>query len=75
MAEWKGTGKVSFNTFNTSSSVAARDVVWKDGWHEVKCEVADAGGGAGDVRVRYWVDGKEVVEQGGKGYVGKELYL
>lgn len=76
MAEWKGSGKISFNTFNTSSVVAARDVNYSDAgkWHEIRCEVKSVGG-AGNVEVKYWMDGKEVVTQWGKGYVGKELYL
>lgn len=76
MAEWKGSGKISFNTFNTSSAVAARDVAYPEPgkWHEIRCDVK-AVGGAGNVEVKYWMDGKEMVTQWGKGYVGKELYL
>jgi hypothetical protein len=75
MAEWKGSGKISFNTFNTSSEVAAKDVAYpKPGeWHEIRCQVRDHGGGA--VQVKYWMDGTEVTTHYGKGYVGKELYL
>lgn len=28
MAEWKGSGKISFNTFNTSSEVMAKDIAY-----------------------------------------------
>jgi beta-glucanase (GH16 family) len=75
MAEWKGSGKVSFNVFNTSSVAATKDVVYKEPgrWHDVKCELHDSGGGA--ARVRYWLDGQEVVTQYEKGIVGKEMYL
>ncbi|KAH7382408.1 hypothetical protein DE146DRAFT_770389 [Phaeosphaeria sp. MPI-PUGE-AT-0046c] len=77
MAEWKGSGKISFNTFNTSSVVAARDVGYVEPgkWHEIRCEVRGVGGGGGSVEVKYWMDGKAVVTQWGKGYVGKEMYL
>ena len=75
MAEWKGSGKISFNTFNTSSVVAAKDVAYPDPgkWHEIRCDAKGVGGG--NTEVKYWMDGKEVVTQWGKGYVGKELYL
>jgi len=78
LAEWKGSGKVSFNTFNTSSQVAARDVEYpRPGeWHAVRAEMRAAkGGGNTDVEVRFFLDGRLVVTQVGKGYVGKEMYL
>ena len=80
MAEWKGSGKISFNTFNTSSQVMARDVAYGNDkeWHRVLCEVRrdDRRKGSGkDVEVRFWMDGKLVVTQWGRGYVGKALYL
>lgn len=75
MAEWKGSGKISFNTFNTSSQVQAKDVAYPQPgeWHSVKSEIRDVDGR--DVSVRYYLDGKLVVTQGGKGYVGKAMYL
>ncbi|KAH8706112.1 glycoside hydrolase family 16 protein [Phaeosphaeriaceae sp. PMI808] len=75
MAEWKGSGKISFNTFNTSSSVQAKDVNYPNPsqWHDVKCQLKDNGGGI--VQVKYWLDGVEVTTHYGKDYVGKELYL
>ena len=77
LAEWKGSGKISFNTFNTSSQVRARDVGYPDPgrWHSVLCEVRNAGGGNGDVGVKFWLDGKMIEQQWGKGFVGKALYL
>jgi hypothetical protein len=75
MAEWKGSGKISFNTFNTSSSVQAKDVAYKEPgkWHDIKCQLRDNGNNI--VQVKYWMDGTEVTTHYGKDYVGKELYL
>ncbi len=75
MAEWKGSGKISFNKFNTSSQVRARDVAYPDpgGFHKILCEVRDQNGR--DVSVWFSMDGKVVETQYGKGYVGKPLYL
>ncbi|KAK3504811.1 concanavalin A-like lectin/glucanase domain-containing protein [Neurospora crassa] len=81
MAEWKGSGKISFNTFNTSSQVMARDVVYgpngsEKEWHRVVCEIRrDGRNGGKDVEVRFRMDGQLVVTQWGKGYVGQPLYL
>lgn len=74
IAEWKGSGKISFNTFNTSSQVAARDVAYPDpaNWHTVKAELR---GSRGDVVVKFYMDGTLVVTQVGKGFVGKPMYL
>jgi len=75
MAEWKGSGKISFNTFNTSSSASTKDIAYPDPgeWHDVKCQVRDNGGGV--AQVKYWLDGREVTTHYGRGYVGKEMYL
>lgn len=77
MAEWKGSGKISFNTFNTSSQVMARDVAYGNDkeWHKVLCEVRRDARNGKDVEVRFWMDGRLVVTQWGRGYVGKALYL
>lgn len=75
MAEWKGSGKISFNTFNTSSSVQAKDVNYPNpsNWHDIKCQLRDNGNGI--VQAKFWLDGTEVTTQYGKDYVGKALYL
>lgn len=75
MAEWKGSGKISFNTFNTSSSVQTKDVNYPSpgNWHDVKCQLRD--NGSGIVQVKYWLDGVEVTTHYGRDYVGKALYL
>lgn len=78
VAEWKGTGKVSFNTFNTSSQVAAVDVPYPEpgGWHAVRAEMrSDSAGGGKDVTVKFYLDGRLVATQGGRGYVGRGMYL
>ena len=75
MAEWKGSGKISFNTFNTSSQVRARDVAYPSpgGFHKILCEVRDVNGK--DVSVRFSMDGQVVETQYGRGFVGKAMYL
>ena len=76
LAEWKGSGKISFNTFNTSKIVAARDVAYPNpgAWHMVKVEVR-AEENRKDVGVKFWLDGKLVTTQVGGGYVGKGMWL
>jgi beta-glucanase (GH16 family) len=75
MAEWKGSGKISFNTFNTSSQVRARDVAYPSPgeFHKILCEVRDVNGK--DVSVRFSMDGQVVETQYGRGFVGKAMYL
>ncbi|CAK7202147.1 hypothetical protein SEUCBS139899_004867 [Sporothrix eucalyptigena] len=75
MAEWKGSGKISFNTFNTSSQVAAKDVAYPepDAFHSIKCVLKDENGK--DVSVRFYMDGKLVTTQVGRGFTGKAQYL
>jgi galactan endo-beta-1,3-galactanase len=75
LAEWKGGGKISFNTFNTSSQVAARDVAYPSPseFHAVRCVLWDENGR--DVGVKFYLDGKLVTTQVGRGFTGKALYL
>jgi beta-glucanase (GH16 family) len=75
LAEWKGKGKISFNTFNTSKEVAARDVGYPNpgDWHTVHTELRDKNGK--DVEVKFSMDGKQVVKQVGRGYVGQKFWL
>ncbi|KAF2730637.1 hypothetical protein EJ04DRAFT_555300 [Polyplosphaeria fusca] len=75
MAEWKGSGKISFNTFNTSSVVGWKDVAYPnaDAFHDIRCEVRDANGR--DARVQFWMDGVLQATQWGREYVGKPFYL
>ncbi|KAH7333411.1 family 16 glycoside hydrolase [Rhexocercosporidium sp. MPI-PUGE-AT-0058] len=75
LAEWKGSGKISFNTFNTSSQVAAKDVSYPNpgNWHTCKTELRDLNGK--DLGVKFYLDGKLVTTQTGRGFVGKPMWL
>jgi len=75
LAEWKGSGKISFNTFNTSSVVAAKDVTYSSpaSWHTVKVECRESGGT--DVKCVFYLNGAVVTTQYGKGFVGKAMWL
>ncbi|KAJ4314506.1 hypothetical protein N0V84_008847 [Fusarium piperis] len=75
VAEWKGSGKISFNTFNTSKEVTALDIDYPKPkkWHSVRAELRDENGV--DVRVKFFLDGREVTTQYGRGYIGKGLRL
>ncbi|CAK7215557.1 hypothetical protein SBRCBS47491_002521 [Sporothrix bragantina] len=75
MAEWKGSGKISFNTFNTSSQVATKDVTYPSpgDFHAIRCVMRDENGK--DVQVKFYMDGKLVTTQVGKGFTGKAMYL
>ncbi|KAK2002191.1 family 16 glycoside hydrolase, partial [Colletotrichum falcatum] len=75
MAEWKGSGKISFNTFNTSSIVAADNVDYPnpDQFHKIKCEMRDVNGK--DVAAKFYLDDQLVTTQVGAGYLGQPMYL
>jgi len=75
MAEWKGDGEISFNTFNTSSVVTAKDVAYANpgNFHTIKSELRDLNGE--DVQVKFYLDGDLVTTQVGKGFVGQALWL
>lgn len=75
MAEWKGSGKISFNTFNTSSQVRARDVNYPSPgeFHKIRCEVRDQNGK--DVAIRFFMDENLIETQYGRGFVGQPMYL
>ncbi|KAL9093588.1 MAG: hypothetical protein Q9165_003983 [Trypethelium subeluteriae] len=75
IAEWKGDGDISFNTFNTSSQVAAKNVNYPNPseFHDVKAELRDENGS--DVSITFYLDGAKVVTQVGKGYVGAGFWL
>jgi galactan endo-beta-1,3-galactanase len=76
LAEWKGTGDISFNTFNTSSEVAATDVDYPDpdSWHTVLAELRDAGNGV-DVKTSFYLDGTLITTQVGEGYIDAGFWL
>jgi len=75
MAEWKGSGKISFNTFNTSSIVVAHDVTHPspNDWHSVKTEIRDENGK--NVSIAFYLDGKLQTVQYGPDNVEKSMYF
>ncbi|KAK2044834.1 family 16 glycoside hydrolase [Colletotrichum somersetense] len=75
MAEWKGSGKISFNTFNTSSEVVADNVEYPNpgSFHKLRCETRDLNGE--DVEAKFYLDDRLITTQVGAGYVGKAMYL
>ncbi|KAK8055696.1 glycoside hydrolase family 16 protein [Apiospora rasikravindrae] len=75
VAEWKGSGKISFNTFNTSSQVAAHDVTYPspENWHKIRAQIRTAS--ATDVWVKFFMDDGEITTQYGKNYVNSAFYL
>ena len=75
IAEWKGSGDISFNTFNSSSEVTALDIPYANEgeWHSVTCEIRDVNGV--DVSARFILDGEEVATQYAAGYVDQPLHL
>jgi beta-glucanase (GH16 family) len=76
IAEWKGDGKISFNTFNTSSSVTSHDVTYNNptSVHTVKASLTAESDGR-TVKVNFYLDGVLQMTQYGNQYVGKALYL
>ncbi|KAF1998767.1 glycoside hydrolase family 16 protein [Amniculicola lignicola CBS 123094] len=75
MAEWKGSGKISFNTFNTSSVLSWKDVTYSNPsqYHAIKCELKDVNGK--DTQAKFWMDGALQATHVGKDYTGKPFYL
>ncbi len=75
MAEWKGSGNISFNTFNTSSIVASKNVNYPspDDFHTIKAELRDLNGV--DVQIKFYMDGDLVTTQVGKGFLGQPMWL
>jgi hypothetical protein len=75
IAEWKGSGDISFNTFNSSSEVQARDVEYPSPteFHTVKAELRDENGA--DVSVNFYLDGTLVTTQYAGSLVGEPLNL
>lgn len=76
IAEWKGDGKISFNTFNTSSEVAAYDYTYPSpttAWRVVTAELRDENGS--DVSIKFYLDGTLITTQYGEGMVGEPFYL
>lgn len=76
LAEWKGTGKVSFNAFNTSKIIGTKDVEWPKPaeFHVVK-NILKAEADGTTVSIEYYIDGKYVVTQYAAKMVGEPFYL
>jgi len=77
LAEWKGTGKVSFNTFNTSSVVATDDVTYPTpttAWRTIR-NVLRAEADGTTVSIQFWMDGTLITTQYGEDMVGKPFWL
>ena len=75
IAEWMGDGKILFNTYNTSTQMTSKNLVYKnpDQWHSVRCEIRDENGS--DVRVQFYYDGQPIATQYGAGFVNQGLHL
>ncbi|KAH6652544.1 hypothetical protein BKA67DRAFT_293457 [Truncatella angustata] len=77
LAEWKGTGKVSFNTFNTSSEVAAKDVTYTTpttAWHTILVELRAESDGS-TLKANFYMNGALITTQYGANMVGSAFYL
>ncbi|PKY00067.1 putative glycoside hydrolase [Aspergillus campestris IBT 28561] len=75
LAEWKGTGDISFNTFNSSSEVEEHNTEYAspDDFHTVKTEIRDVDGT--NISVQFYLDDTLMATQHGGEYVGKPLHL
>ncbi|KAJ5103527.1 hypothetical protein N7532_004056 [Penicillium argentinense] len=75
IAEWKGSGDISFNTFNSSSEVEAKDVDYPSppDFHKVLAELRDQDGS--NVSINFYLDGALVTTQYASGLVGEPLNL
>ncbi|KAE8356793.1 concanavalin A-like lectin/glucanase domain-containing protein [Aspergillus coremiiformis] len=75
MAEWKGSGDITFNVFNTSTSLMNHDTRYPSpqNFHRMRTEIRTENDR--DIRVKYFMDGIEVTTQYGRDYVGKPLHL
>jgi galactan endo-beta-1,3-galactanase len=76
IAEWKGNGDISFNTFNTSSIVTAHNVPYPNSGsvHTVKAELRAESDGR-TVKVNFYLDGTLQMTQFADEYVGKAMWL
>jgi len=75
LAEWKGSGKISFNPLKTSSQMAAKDVSYPNtgDWHTFRTKLRHLNGN--DSVAKFHLDGKPVTTQTGRGFVGKLVWL
>jgi len=75
LAEWKGSGKVSFNSLGIDNKWITKDVTYGSpgNWHDFKMEVRDLNGV--DVQTKFYLDGVLQSTQTGNQMVGKPFWL
>jgi hypothetical protein len=74
LAEWKGSGKISFNSLGMNNQWITKDVTYNSGsWHTLKMEVRDLNGV--DVQTKFYMDGALQATQTGNAMVGKPFWL
>lgn len=74
LAEWKGSGKISFNSLGINNQWITKDVAYNSGsWHTLKMEVRDLNGV--DVQTKFYMDGALQATQTGNAMVGKPFWL
>ncbi|KUI66997.1 Galactan endo-beta-1,3-galactanase [Cytospora mali] len=77
LAEWKGDGKISFNTFNTSSEVEAFDYTYSTpttAWHTILAELRAEDDGS-TVKINFYINGALITTQYGADMVGEPFYM
>ncbi|KFY16585.1 hypothetical protein V491_05290 [Pseudogymnoascus sp. VKM F-3775] len=74
LAEWKGSGKISFNSLGINNQWITKDVTYDSAnWHTLKMEVRDLNGV--DVETKFYMDGTLQATQTGDAMVGKPFWL
>lgn len=77
LAEWKGDGKISFNTFNTSSVVAAQDFTYSTpttAWHTILVELRPEDDET-TLRADFYINSELFATQYGENMVGEPFYM
>lgn len=77
LAEWKGDGKISFNTFNTSSVVAAQDYTYSTpttAWHTILVELRAEDDGS-TLKASFYINDELFTTQYGDAMVGEPFYM
>ncbi|PSR90379.1 hypothetical protein BD289DRAFT_481727 [Coniella lustricola] len=77
LAEWKGDGKISFNTFNTSSIVAAQDYTYSTpttAWHTILVELRPESDDS-TLKADFYINGDLMTTQYGAEMVGQPFYM
>lgn len=77
LAEWKGTGMISLNTFNTSSEVAAQDFAYPTpttAWHTMLVELRAEDDGT-TLKADFYLNQELYATQYGKDMVGEPFYM